>query len=174
VGVAIFARVGIAQELMVEAEVAPSISVSSYTARVNIGTISTGDFSGTFTFAIEANTANVSLQVMATDLYKDSNPSTPGVKPISINRAAGVDIHASAANLVDHSGWNAPFSSNEPFNKPEGIFNGHKTQEIKLESKQKGIFNQDVDLRVTWTQEDATKPAGRYGGYIVLYVSMIK
>ncbi len=162
-----------AQELIVEADVEPSISVTSYASRVHIGTISTGDFSSTFSFAIEANMTIVALQVLVTNLYKDSNPSTTAFNPISVNRSAGIDINAPAAKIIDGSGWNAAFSNSETFNKPEGIFSGFRTEQVKLESSQQGIFDQDVDLRVTWTQDESIKPAGRYGGYIVLYVSLV-
>lgn len=162
-----------AQELIVEADVEPSISVTSYASRVHIGTISTGDFSSTFSFAVEANMPVVALQVLATNLYKDSNPSTSSTNPISVNQSAGIDINAPAAKIIDGSGWNAAFSNSETLNKPEGIFSGFRTEQVKLESSQQGIFDQDVDLRVTWTQDESIKPAGRYGGYIVLYVSLV-
>lgn len=163
-----------AQELIVEADVAPYISVSSYASKVYIGSVSRGDFSGTFSFAIEANQEGVSFQVLATDLYKDSNPAATEIKPITLNRSAGVDVHAPVARVITPPNWNAAFVSSANLNKPEGIFEGYKTDQIKLISKQQGIFDQDVDLRVTWTQDDSIKPAGRYGGYIVLYVSLIE
>ena len=161
------------QELIVQADIEPSISVISYASRVHIGTVSTGDFSSTFSFAVEANTPMVALQVLATNLYKDSDPTITTISPISVNRSAGIDINAPAAKIINGSGWNAAFSNSETLNKPEGIFSGLKTEQVKLESTQQGIFDQDVDLRVTWTQDQSIKPAGRYGGYIVLYVSLV-
>jgi hypothetical protein len=168
-----FLRIADAEELIVEADVAPSVSVNSYASRVNIGTVTTGDFSGTFTFSIQANTPLISLQVLATNLYKDSDPSISDITPIKVNQAAGVDIHATAATSIDGSGGNAAFGSSDTLNKPNGIFTGYKTEAVKLESTQQGVFDQDVDLRVTWTQDESIKPAGTYGGYIVLYVSLV-
>jgi hypothetical protein len=163
-----------AQELIVEANVSPYVSVSSYSPRVNIGNVSTGDFSGTFTFAVQANKDAISLQLLATDLYLNSDPSAPGIKPIEVNRGAGVDIQAAQAKPIPPSTWNAKFSSNEPLNKPEGEYTAYKTDQIQLKSAQNGVFDQDVDFRVTWTQNDTIKPAGRYGGYLVLYVSLVE
>ncbi len=162
-----------AGEMIVEASVAPSISVTSYASRVNIGTVTTGDFSGTFTFSIQSNTPLVSMQVLATDLYKDSNPSDTDIKPIKVNQTAGVDIHPAAATIIDGGAGNAAFVSSDTLNKPNGIFIGYKTDAVKMQSTQQGVFDQDVDLRVTWTQDETIKPAGTYGGYIVLYVSLV-
>ena len=169
----LFSPIASTQELIVEADVEPSISVISYASRVHIGTVSTGDFSSTFSFAVEANTPVVALQLLATNLYKNSDPTITAINPIRVNRAAGIDINARAAKTIDGSNWNASFDNSETLNKPEGIFLGFRTEEVKLESTQAGIFNQDVDLRVTWTQDESIKPAGRYGGYIVLYVSLV-
>lgn len=163
-----------ASELIVKAEVVPSVSVTSYASVVDIGTVTTGDFSGTFTFAVQCNSQRVTLQVLATDLYKDSDPSAPDVKPITVNQAAGVPIQGTAAQPIGGTGGVATFNGNETLNKPQGPFNGYKTNAVTLESTQKGgVFDQDVDLQVTWTQGETVKPAGTYGGYIVLYVSLV-
>lgn len=159
---------------IVQAEVAPSISVTSYASVVDLGTVTTGDISGIVTFAVKSNTPRVTFQVLATDLYKDSNPSSTAISPITVNQAAGVRIQAASANAVDGSGGRAIFGSNETFNKPQGPFNAYKTNPITLESTQpSGVFSQDVDVQVTWTQGESLKPAGTYGGYIVLYASLV-
>ena len=161
-------------QLIVQAEVAPSISVSSYASVVNLGTVTTGDISGIVTFTVKSNTPQVTLQVLATDLYKDSNPSSTTISPITVNQAAGVRMQAAAARAIDGSGGIAAFGSNEILNEPQGPFNAYKSQAIRLESSQQGgVFNQDVDIQVTWTQGDSVKPAGTYGGYIVFYASLV-
>ncbi len=161
-------------QLVVQAEVAPSVSVSSYASVVDIGTVTTGDVSGTFTFHIGSNRPRVSLQVLATDLYKDSNPSLTDISPITVNQAAGVPIQAATATAIDGSSGRAVFGSNETLNKSQGPFNAYKTNAVTLEStQQNSLFDQDVNLQVTWTQKEELKPAGTYGGYIVLYVSIV-
>lgn len=161
-------------QLVVQAEVAPSVSVSSYASVVDIGTVTTGDVSGTFTFAVRSNRPRVTLQVLATDLYKDSNPTITDISPITVNQSAGVPIQASAANFIDGSGGRAVFGSNETLNKSQGPFNAYKTNAVTLESTQpNGLFDQDVNLQVTWTQSEELKPAGTYGGYVVLYVAIV-
>lgn len=168
------ADAGADSQLIVQAEVAPSISVSTYASVVDLGSVTTGDFSGIVTFSVKSNTPRVTLQVLATDLYKDSNPSSTQISPITVNQGAGVRIQAAAAHAIDGSGGVAVFRSNETLNKPQGPFNAYKTNAVTLESTQQGgVFNQDVDVQVTWTQGESIKPAGTYGGYIVLYASLV-
>lgn len=168
------ADAGADSQLIVQAQVAPSISVSSYASVVNLGSVTTGNISGIVTFAVKSNTPRVTFQVLATDLYKDSNPSSTDISPITVNQAAGVRIQAAAATAADGSGGVAVYSRNETFNKPQGPFNAYKTNAVTLESTQQGgVFDQDVDVQVTWTQGDSIKPAGTYGGYIVLYAALV-
>lgn len=160
-------------ELLVEAQLDPFISVTPVNPIVKISTSDFGDFSGTFGFLIESNTANVSLYAIVTKLYKDTNPSNTEVKPIDVNVTTGVDISPFAANASTGSDLNAAFVSTSSLNKPNGMFDSHQTEQVNLESTQGMVFDQDVELTVTWTRDATVRPAGVYGGYIKLYVSAV-
>jgi len=160
-------------ELLVQAQLDPFIAVAPVNNIVQIPSTSTGDFSGSFSFLVESNTASVSVYAIVTNLYKDTDPSDTTVEPIDVNTAAGVDISPSSARTIMGSDWNAAFTSTTSVNKPSGMFDAHQTEQVNMESNQGGVFDQDIDLTVTWTRDETLRPAGVYGGYIQLFVSAV-
>ncbi|MDH5256919.1 MAG: hypothetical protein OEX07_02895 [Gammaproteobacteria bacterium] len=160
-------------ELLVQASLSPFIAVTPAISTVNISTSPIGDFGGSFSFLVESNTPNVSVHAIITNLYKDTNPNDTRVKPIDVNTTAGVDLSPLSASASPGSDLNASFTSTTSVNKPSGIFSAHQTEQVNLESTQSGVFNQDIELSVTWTIDETIRPAGVYGGYVQLFVSAI-
>lgn len=160
-------------ELMVQAQLDPYIAVVPSSPTVQITSTRVGDFNGVFNFVVESNTAAVSVHAVVTKLYKDTNPNNNEVKPIDVNRSAGVDLMPVSAEAVGGSDLNAAFTATTTVNKPTGTFEAYKTEQVDMQSTQQGIFNQDIELNVTWTRDETVRPAGVYGGYVQLFVSAI-
>jgi len=159
-------------DLFVQTDVEPYVVVSTYDNRVNIGSVATaGDVKGSFSFYVESNANIVILRSIVTHLYKDSDPANEAIKPIRVKHGVGMRVEPEAAAPINGASLFVPYAGAETYNKPEGLFEGYKTVPIHLKSTQaNGLFSQDIALHVTWTQDNQVKPAGTYGGYIVLYV----
>jgi len=159
-------------DLFVQTDVEPYVVVSTYENRVNIGSVATaGDIKGSFSFYVESNANIVILRSIVTHLYKDSDPGNETTKPIRVKNEVGMRIEPEAAEPINGASLFAPYVEAEAYNKAEGLFQGYKTAPINLKSTQaNGLFSQDIALHATWTQDNQVKPAGTYGGYIVLYV----
>lgn len=160
-----------AADQFIEANVEPYVVVSTYERSVEMGSVQAGDLTGSFSFYIESNASTLSLQAVVTALYKNANPNNHEVAPIAVNRSRGVDIEPQDAVPLHGRNLNAKYISTANLNKPEGVYLGYKTEQVDLKSTQRNnVFSQDITLHATWTQKEANKPAGKYGGYIVLYV----
>ncbi len=44
---------------------------------------------------------------------------------------------------------------------------------LTFESNQDGRFSSDIDVTVTWDQDDPTKPEGNYRGFVTLYAVIV-
>lgn len=166
-------RFSFAAEQIVQATVEPYVAVAAYERVSNIGSFEVGsrNLTGNFTFFVESNTTNISLQVLVTPLHKDTNPSNTSLKPISVNTDRGVDISPQSAIPIHKHDLNARYISITDVNKPEGMYTGHRTEQVDLKSTQAdSVFSQDITLSATWIHTERSKPAGVYGGYFVLYV----
>ncbi len=159
-------------DLFVQTDVEPYVVVNTYEKRVNIGSVATaGDVKGSFSFYVESNADIVILRSIVTHLYKDSDPTNEARKPIRVKHGIGMRVEPEAAEPINGGSLFVPYAGAEAYNKPEGLFQGYKTAPINLKSTQaNGLFSQDIALHVTWTQDNQVKPAGTYGGYVVLYV----
>ncbi len=159
-------------DLFVQTDVEPYVVVSTYDKRVNIGSVATaGDVKGSFSFYVESNANIVILSSIVTHLYKDNDPASELAKPIRVKHGIGMRVEPEAAEPINGASLFVPYAGTETYNKPEGLFEGYKTIPINLKSTQSnGLFSQDIALHTTWTQDNQARPAGTYGGYVVLYV----
>lgn len=146
-------------------DVVPNVAVAVLDTQVDIGEIQTGDFSSTITFRVDANMEDVNLSALVTDLYKGDDPTDATVAPIVVNNAAGVVIAPTDANPTNGATNVAILAPGALF----GDFTASQSSEINFESSQNGHFSQDVDVTVTWTQDDPEKPQGEYSGHVQFF-----
>lgn len=149
----------------VSVTVNPNISVGDNPGGLSLS-VQTGNVSGAFVFRIDANMQYVDIQVGASHLYKADDPNNNDVAPILVNGDAGVDV-----NPAKGLGKNLAFINSEPYDI--NGFLGIISETGTFESSQNGHFSQDVDVMVTWNQDDPEKPQGEYSGFVQFYCMMI-
>lgn len=125
----------------------------------------TGDVSVTLTFQVDANQQTLAMFVEASDLYKGDDPSGASVGPIPLNRAVPVVIEPDHANPVNGASNQAPWTG---AGSPIGAFATARSAVILFESSQNNRFSQNVDVTLSWTQNDPEKAQGQYGGRVRL------
>jgi len=144
--------------------VMPSMSVSAV-ERVTVQNTQAGPIQATVTFLIKANLHRARLYVEASDLYKGSDPSNRSVTPIPLDTAAPAVIEPAsatpAAGNSNAAGWIGRGT-------PIGAFETHLSETLEFESSQDRRFTQEVDVTLTWNQDDPSRPLGTYGGMVRL------
>ena len=142
----------------------PNITVGDNPGDVNMS-VQTGDVSGAFVFRVDANMQYVEIQVGASHLYKADDPNSE-VAPILVNETSGVAVDPTSGE-----------GSILAFNSPTGYeivgFPAVLTHSGTFESSQNGHFSQDVDVLVTWNQDDPEKPQGDYSGFVQFFCMMM-
>ena len=142
-------------------EVVANVAVGVQTAVVDLGAVQTGEFDGTVIFRVDANVERLNLYVTATDLYKGDSLTAESVIPLvgpgaQIVLDNGSEVQAGDGMLEwetagDIDGFAAQISETGSF-----------------ESGQNGHFSQDLDVTVTWDQDDPELPMGEYSGFVML------
>jgi hypothetical protein len=142
----------------------PNITVGDNPAGVHMS-VQTGDVLGAFVFQVDANMQYVDIQVGASHLYKADDPNSE-VAPIIVNETEGVFVNP-------NSGEGATLAFNSSSGYDINGFPAIQTSAETFESSQNGHFSQDVDVTVTWNQDDPEKPQGDYSGFVQFYCMMI-
>ena len=143
-------------------KVIPSITVGSNPTGADMGEIQTGLFTGTFLFRIDSNIQYVNIQISATKLYKAGWPGE--VAPVPIANSEGVEIDPDVT-LSQTVAYETEVTIN-------GL-DGSQFAMLTFESNQDGRFSSDIDVTVTWDQDDPTKPEGNYRGFVTLYAVIV-
>jgi hypothetical protein len=149
-------------------DVDANIGVMPVFSSVDLGSIQTGTFIGMIPFRVDANTQKVRMSAAASYLYKGDDPDTVWVPPILLfldELEPGVDIVPHNGNPVAGGDYRAMYLGDVDV----GGFPGKNTEEIVFESAQNNHFSQQVDLFVTWIQDDPEKPMGEYSGNVQLF-----
>ena len=144
-------------------EIIPNITIDQSPTGADMQEIQFGLFSGDFVFRIDSNLQYVTIGVSASDLYKGGQTGGE-VLPIPVADSEGVLVNpefSNAALLV--------YNTDEEVN---GLLGSTFTPR-EFESTQSGHFSADVDVRVTWDQDDAEKAQGDYSGYVKLFALII-
>jgi hypothetical protein len=155
----------------------PNIGVMPLMPYFDLGSVQTGPFTGIVPFRIDANTEQVRIQAAASYLYKgnDPDPDTLWVDPILLLMEpddfgpAGIEIMAYNGNPIGGASHRAIYSQQTVING----FPGWSTEYITFESAQNNHFSQQVDLYVTWIQDDPEKPMGEYSGAVAIYAGVV-
>lgn len=138
--------------------VIPSISVGSNPSGAQMGEIQTGHFSGTFIFRIESNVQDILIKISASKLYKAGLPGE--IEPIPLADNMGVLVHPDVSLPQT-----AAFETTTTIN----ALPGSEFEWLSFESNQDSRFSSDIEVTVTWDQNDPVKPEGNYLGYVKLY-----
>jgi len=141
----------------------PQIAVTAQAAVVNAGTVSTGDFAVTAGFHVNSTTHGVSLYVCATDLYKGDATWDKGAATIPVSVSRGVTVSAPGARPVGGSNV-AHFTGTSTIDGAAA----YSSEPLHFENSPQSRFNHDVQVTVTWNQNDPGKPPGEYGGLVKL------
>ena len=156
-------------------DVDANIAIESMAPYFNLGSIQTGIFTGLIPFRVDANTEQVMLSAGASGLYKGDDPDSVFVDPIPIynpidDPEAGIDIIPHLGNPVGGHTHRAIYE------QPVIIdaFPGMQTETVTFESAQNNHFSQQVDLVVSWTQDDPEKPMGEYSGKVKMWAWVVE
>lgn len=151
----------------VHAIVDRNVSVSVNTPIVDAGTVQVQEFSAIIGFRVDANVEVVSIYVAASELYKGGIVSVPEVRPIPLT-GSGVLIEPMDAGPLPVGRSNLAVWLTEQGSSGPVVdgFPTRQTEVIQFESKQDGHFSQDVNVTVTWNQDDPEKPEGVYWGRV--------
>jgi hypothetical protein len=150
-------------------EVDANIAVAVLVPHLNLGSIQTGEFSGTIPFRVDANTEQVRISGEVTKLYKGDIPDTVIVPPINI-------LPFSTLQIIPHMGNPTGGEDNHAkYNRLAVIdgFYGFGTESIVFESAQNNHFSQQVDLVASWLQDDPEKPMGEYSGKVKMFAEVV-
>jgi hypothetical protein len=146
-------------------DVAANVAVTTIDSQVNLGSVQLGSFDANILFRVDANMENVDLWVYATKLYKGDDPTNSDVKPIEVNNTGGVVIAPKNANATKGGSNVAAYNGDIELDG----FSGYSFAPINFESSQNGHFSQDVNVTVSYIQDDPEKPMGEYSGKVRLY-----
>jgi hypothetical protein len=153
----------------------PNIGVMPLMGFFDLGSVQTGTFTGIIPFRIDANTEQVRFMAAASYLFKGNDPLGTEVPPILLCMdpddfgPAGIEIYAANGNPIGGADHRAAYSQQTTIND----FPGWSTEFITFESSQDNHFSQQVDLWVTWVQDDPEKPMGEYSGAVAMYAYVV-
>jgi hypothetical protein len=157
----------------ITAHVNPNISLHAITTNVDAGTIQTGNISAFSAFRIDANSEEVYFQVEASNLYKAGDPSSSNflvlatgipaiVQPVD---GAPVGLHG---NALAWTGGIGAMVLDGIYSLPTAL-----TEQVQYQSSQAGVFSQEVDVTVTWSNANGELPVGEYKGVVVLLATLL-
>ena len=145
-------------------EVNPNVGVSTV-ADPDIQNIQTGTIEVVITFLVEANLQEACVYVEASDLFKGDDPTNDEVAPIPLDTTVPVTISPINANPLNGGSNMAAWIG---AGSPIGPYETQLSETICFESSQNNHFSQEVDITVTWDQDDPEKPTGQYSGMVRL------
>jgi hypothetical protein len=153
-------------EAHVYVDVTANIAVSVLTPIVDIGSIQSGEFASHIRFRIDANVEQVSMQIIATDLYKGNSGTSLFKIPVGGGGTEVVPVEGNETEGGDNFlEWDVADTLRD--------MNAQKSVSGDFESGQAGHFSQDVDVTVTYTQDDDELPTGEYSGWVKI-VAMVE
>lgn len=159
-------------EAKVWVDVVANIAVGVSTPFVDLGQVASGEFSCPVVFTVHANVEQVTLCVIATDLYKGDDPNSPFSIPVLTDWPAEVYIpEGNEVNDVMGNGDNKLVWMERNDLTLNG-FSAAETECSAFESSQGGRFSQPVTVTVCYDQIDDELPTGEYSGYVKLIASI--
>ena len=145
----------------------PNITVNVVTGNVDLGSVQTGEFSGSIEFRVDSNVEQVGLWCAVSNLYKgDLNDGF--VDPIQVSGPATI-APTNATPQAGGSNVGALDVDADVNGLPGKIMAGP----IFFESSQDGHFSQNVLVSCGWNQDDPEKTIGEYSGFVILYAIIL-
>jgi hypothetical protein len=144
----------------VRARIAPRIAVSGptkVTVSLHDNQIGT-PIHGELHFQVRANTPEVEMQVVGTDLYRAGDPSCGQRIPV-----AGPGVQVTYAHVCHQLPW-----SPLPTHLLPAGWTGSATEVGTFTASTAATFAEDVTVDVSWQTTDPTLPAGTYVGFVKL------
>jgi hypothetical protein len=142
----------------------PNVAVNTV-ADPAIQQVQSGAIEVVITYLVEANLQECSLFVEASDLFKGDDPTNTDVAPIPLDTTVPAVIDPANANPMNGGSPNAAWVG---AGSPIGQYQTQLSETIEFESSQNNHFSQEVDVTVTWDQNDPEKPTGQYSGMVRL------
>ena len=141
--------------------VAPHIAISGPTpVIVNLRDLYAGSpIHSEVQFQVRANTPEVEMQVVCTDLYKGGDPSCSYRIPV-----AGTGAQITGAHGSQQLPWQ---SVSAPSLLPPG-WSGTASEVGTFTASPTAAFTDNVTVGVSWHATDPTLPAGEYVGFVKL------
>jgi hypothetical protein len=141
--------------------VAPSIAVSGpTTVIVNLRDPYAGSpIHSEVQFQVRANTPEVEMQVVCTDLCRGGNPSCPYRIPV-----AGTGAEITYAHGSQQLSW----QSASPLSLLPPGWSGAVSEVGTFTTPSTAAFTENVTVGVSWHAADPTLPAGEYVGFVKL------
>jgi hypothetical protein len=143
--------------LKVTVRIQPNIAVEAG-PDVDMTALQAGEVSGDFPFRVESNSQEIEISVQASHLYKGSDPNSLNMIELSKNEQA--EIFVKGANPRPYKGT---FSRAVDVH---GGFRGYVADPVIMESGDRGFFSNDMEIGLTWTNNDPELPVGQYTGYV--------
>ena|GEM_PF-1493196 len=133
---------------------------------VYLGTMRLGSVTGEVVFPVYSNVQELNLQAVATDLYKDSVPTS--AFKIPVNFPGGARVRCEYGSQVGGgTGLLAWLATTPPDMLPAG-WTGAVSEIGAFDSGQPDKFEQRVWVTVQWDQSDPELPMGGYYGQVGL------
>ncbi len=142
----------------------PNVAVSTV-ADPPMVNIQAGQVSILITYLVEANLQEACIYIEASDLFKGDDPTNQEVPPIPLDTTVPATIDPVNANPLNGGSMDAAWIG---AGLPIGQFDTQLSETICFESSQNNHFSQEVDVTVTWNQDDPEKPTGQYSGWVRL------
>jgi hypothetical protein len=159
-----------ASELLLEANVAPLVSIVPWQKVAHIGNVGPNGISTSLPFYVTSNTSIVHINLVVTHLYKDGNTSL-NIK-LPVDESSGVDVTPLLARPMPGTNLHTQYEGTTYLNKSGGVFQGLKSSTISLENTNSGVLQETIDFSVAWLSDGVTQPSGTYQGYVVVTVSV--
>lgn len=154
----------------VSVNVLPNIAVSHEGGTVTLNALNkVGPFSGEIAFRVDANTQQVDLSVLVSNLYKDGVPTSVSVIPVDLS--AGVLVVPATALRQPIGAPNTPLAYGTA-STGVGIYQGFATTVGRYGSGVAGHFSEAVAVTPTWDLQVET-PVGVYGGTVILVATVV-
>lgn len=143
--------------LKVTVHIEPSIAVKAG-QDAELSALQTGEVEGALQFRIDSNSQEIDLSVQASHLYKGGDPNSEYILQLSQN--GGAVIHVVGGNPTQYTG-----QFNSQVNVYSG-FMGYGAEPVRMESGDSGRFSNDLEIDLTWNNDEDALPVGDYIGYV--------
>ena len=163
------ATVWSSHEVKVVVEITPNITVTGPTDFQFLGEVMAGTdgVSAMVPFRLSATTPAVMMRVCATHLYKDGNADNP--RAIMLRDDDPPEVISSECRAEGSADNLLPWDP-QPYSL-DG--KSGRASQVRVFTAGKATFSADLQVKVTWANDDPTLPRGRYTGRVKLIAEVL-